>query len=263
MLPGLLLDFDCIGPVARSVADAKLLFEAVRGPAAVDRASLAAAWAAAQPQPMAPLRMLYAERLHGNPLDARIAESCRGAVQRLAALGHHVEHGELPLDLSFLLEAWPQIGQVGLAAAFDEHPDWQAQASPRYRELAEAGRRVPGTRVWQIAARVARLRRDCAALFERIDVIVMPAAAALPWPAAEPYPGVIDGQVVGPRGHAVYTGWVNAAGLPGLALPAAAAPDGLPIGIQLVGAYGSDDLLLELGAAYEAREPWTDRWPPL
>ena len=110
---------------------------------------------------------------------------------------------------------------------------------------------------------VARLRRECATLFERVDVIVMPAAAALPWPAHEPYPSHIDGQAVGPRGHAAYTGWVNAAGLPGLALPARPSREGLPIGIQLIGAYGQDDLLLDLGAAYEALAPWSDRWPAL
>jgi aspartyl-tRNA(Asn)/glutamyl-tRNA(Gln) amidotransferase subunit A len=110
---------------------------------------------------------------------------------------------------------------------------------------------------------VRRIRRESAALFDEIDVIVMPAAAALPWPTEEPYPRFIDGQEVGPRGHAVYTGWVNAAGLPGLALPAAPSAEGLPIGIQLIGPYGCDDLLLDLGAAYEALEPWAGRWPPL
>ncbi|MBL8360013.1 MAG: amidase [Rubrivivax sp.] len=262
-LPGLLLDFDVIGPVARTVADAHLLFDALRGPAAIDRSSLAAAWAAAQPRPAGPLRVLYVERLNGNPLDRQIAASVAAAIDRIATLGHHVETGELPLPVGFLVEAWPQIGQVGLAAMFDRHPEWEAQASPRYRELAEAGRRVPGPRVWQIVEFVRQLRHDAAVLFDRYDVIVTPAAAALPWPAHEAYPPRIDGQEVGPRGHAVYTGWVNAAGLPGLALPCAPSAEGLPIGLQLIGGYGRDDLLLDLGAACEAAAPWAHRWPVL
>ena len=74
---------------------------------------------------------------------------------------------------------------------------------------------------------------------------------------------MIDGQGVGPRGHAVFTGWVNAAGLPALALPSDPSGDGLPIGIQLIGPYGGDDALLALGAAFEAAAPWAQRWPAL
>ena len=107
------------------------------------------------------------------------------------------------------------------------------------------------------------MRRDVAALFEKVDVIVLPSAAALPWKAEDAFPNRIDGQEVGPRGHAVYTGWVNAAGLPGLALPCAPSREGLPIGLQLVGRYGGDDTLLDLGAACEAAHPWADRWPAL
>jgi aspartyl-tRNA(Asn)/glutamyl-tRNA(Gln) amidotransferase subunit A len=263
-LPGLLLDFDCIGPVGRTVADVRLLFEAIRGPAPQDRSSQAVAWAAAQrPRAAGPLRVLYVEHLDANPLDRQIAASCRAAAQQIAALGHRVEDGALPLDVSFVMQAWPEIGQVGLAAMFDQHPDWEEKASLKYRTAADSGRRVSGSRVWQIMERVTRLRRECASIFERIDVIAMPAAAALPWPASEAYPTHIDGQEVGPRGHAAYTGWVNAAGLPGLALPAAPSRDGLPIGLQLIGPYGGDDLLLDLGTAFETAAPWADRWPPL
>ena len=261
-MPALLLDFDCIGPIGRTVADVRLLFEALRGPSPHDRASQAAAWAAAQPRRTAPLRVRYVEQLDGNPLDRDIAASCRAAADTLATLGHHVEAGPLPLDVAFVLQAWPEIGQVGLAATFDRHPAWETQASEPYRAAAEQGRRVSGPRVWQIVERVAQLRREAVALFEQTDLVLMPAAAALPWPKAERYPPVIDGQPVGPRGHAAYTGWVNAAGLPGLALPAAPAPNGLPIGIQLVGPFGQDQLLLDIGAAYEAAAPWAQRWPP-
>ncbi len=263
VLPSLLLDFEVIGPLARTVADARLLFHALRGPAVIDRSSLAAAQAAAQMRRSGALRALYVERLGTAPLDPQIAASVGRAVGQIESLGHHVDAGELPLDLDFFAEAWPQIGQIGLASMFDQHPLWQAQASPKYQDMADAGRRLPASRLWQIVERVAQLRRESAAMFERVDVIVMPAVAALPWPAQEAFPPRIDGQDVGPRGHAIYTGWVNAAGLPGLALPTAPSSEGLPIGMQLIGAHGDDDTLLDLGAAYELVEPWAHRWPPL
>lgn len=263
VLPSLLLDFEVIGPLARTVADARLLFDAVRGPALVDRSSLAAAQAATQARRAGPLRVLYVERMGTAPLDPQIAQSVGAAVQKLADLGHHIDARALPLDLDFFVEAWPQIGQIGLASMFDQHPQWEAQASPKYREMADAGRRLPASRLWQIVERVKQLRRDSATLFEQLDVIVMPAAAALPWPLHEAFPRRIDGMDVGPRGHAVYTGWVNAAGLPALALPTTPSREGLPIGLQLIGAYGSDDALLTLGTAFETVAPWADRWPSL
>lgn len=258
-LPSLLLDFEVIGPLARTVADARLLFEVMRGPAAVDRSSLAAAQASSSSRTAR--RILYVERFGSAPLDPRIAASVRQAVGVLATLGHEVEAGPLPLDLDFYAEAWPQIGQIGLARMFEQHPAWEAQASDKYRAMAEQGQRLPAARLWQILDQVKRLRQASAALFQDIDVIVLPSAAALPWPKQDAYPPHIDGQAVGPRGHAVYTGWVNAAGLPGLALPCQPSPDGLPIGLQLVGPYGGDDMLLDLGAAFEAAQPWADRWP--
>jgi aspartyl-tRNA(Asn)/glutamyl-tRNA(Gln) amidotransferase subunit A len=261
VLPSLLLDFEVIGPLARTVVDAQMLFEVMRGPAAVDRSSLAAACASHEASH--PLRILYVERFGAAPLDPQIAASVGQAVQRLAALGHRVTTGALPLDLDFYTEAWPQIGQIGLAQLFERQPAWAAQASPKYLEMAQKGRQLSAARLWQILEQVKQLRRDSTALFDDIDVIVLPSAAALPWQAQEAYPTHIAGQEVGPRGHAVYTGWVNAAGLPALALPCAPSREGLPIGMQLVGRYGTDDLLLDLGAAYEAAHPWADRWPAL
>jgi len=209
------------------------------------------------------LRILYVERFGNAPLDPQIAASVRQAVQRLAGLGHEVREGALPLDLDFYAEAWPQIGQAGLAQLFERHPDWAPQASPKYRAMAEQGRAIPAARLWQILEQVKQLRRASVSLFADVDVIVLPSAAALPWKAEDAYPTRIDGQEVGPRGHAVYTGWVNAAGLPALALPCEPSREGLPIGMQLVGPYGCDDALLALGEAYEAAWPWAARWPAL
>ncbi|SDE15369.1 Amidase [Belnapia rosea] len=69
-------------------------------------------------------------------------------------------------------------------------------------------------------------------------------------------PAVIDGQAVGPRGHAVFTNFANLAGLPGIALPGRPSVSGLPIGFQLVGPTGADGLLCALAREWEAAEPW-------
>ena len=263
-LPPLLLDFEVIGPIARRVADVRLLFEALRGPHAADRDSYAAAAAGAAGAALpSRLRVLYVPTLDGAPVDAQIAASCRQAVDRLRALGHDVQTGLLPLDLGFMTTGWPVIGQIGLAWLFGWHPGWRDGASAKYLQMADTGARIPASDLWQIQQTVAQLRREVARLFTRIDLIVTPATAALPWPAEESYPAVIDGQAVGPRGHAIFTAWVNAAGLPAVALPTAASREGLPIGVQIIGAYGSDGHLLDLAAAFEAAAPQGWNWPAL
>lgn len=260
-LPQLLLDFEVVGPIARTVPDARLLFQAMRGPSPGDRRSFAAA-AARRPLPDR-LRVVYAARIGDAPVDPQIAASCRAAALRLAELGHEVVEGELPLDVSAVVAQWPQVGQVGLAALFERHPGWRTGAADKYLEMAAQGAAIPAAALWNLLEAVERLRGDAARLFTQVDLIVTPSAAALPWPAEQAYPPVIAGRAVGPRGHAVYTGWVNAAGLPALAVPAAPSSESLPIGLQFIGDYGSDDALLELGAAFEAHAPWADRRPPL
>jgi aspartyl-tRNA(Asn)/glutamyl-tRNA(Gln) amidotransferase subunit A len=252
VLPSLLLDFEVIGPFARTVSDARLLFDVMRNPREEKSRSTPATTG---------LRVLYVERFGSAPLDPQVAASVGAAVRALEGLGHRITVGALPLDLDFYAEAWPQIGQAGLAALFEQHPDWRAQASEKYVAMAEQGRALSAARLWRILEHVKQLRRDAAALFDDVDLIVMPSAAALPWPAELAYPDTIDGQAVGPRGHAVYTGWVNAAGLPGLALPCAPSKEGLPIGMQIIGPRGADDLLLQVGEAFEAAQPWAHRWP--
>ena len=67
----------------------------------------------------------------------------------------------------------------------------------------------------------------------------------------------------GPRGHAVYTGWVNACGHPAINLPCDPARNGLPIGFQLVARYGQDELVFRVAAQYERAAPLAARWPAL
>lgn len=263
-LPSLLLDFEVIGSLARTVADARTLFNVLRGPLPLDRNSYAAAAASAIcSKTNKPLRILYVPTLSDAPVDPEIAAHCKHATGIFQKMGHTVSEDAMPLALDFMTDAWPLIGQVGLARLFERYPQWRDSASAKYIDMAEQGARHSAARLWAIMEDVEHLRRDCANLFNRYDVVITPATAALPWPAQQAFPPVIAGQTVGPRGHAIFTGWVNAAGLPALAVPVEPSSSGLPMGIQLISSYGADDLLLNLGETYEAAAPWAHRWPLL
>lgn len=255
-----LLDFEVVGPIARTVTDARLLLGIMAGPHRRDRRSLYVASDGPAPDP---LRVLYVPRFGGNPLDPEIAESCAGAARALEAVGCRVEEGDLPFDVEPLNEIWPLFAQVAVAFLLDRNPARRDEAADKFIAMAEEGARIPAHRYLGAIETVEAFRRTVADAFRDIDIIMTPSAAALPWPAAVPYPPRIDGTPVGPRGHAVYTGWVNACGHPGISLPAAPSAGGLPIGFQLVGDFGSDDLVLDLAARYEAACPWADRWPAL
>ncbi len=62
---------------------------------------------------------------------------------------------------------------------------------------------------------------------------------------------------------ASFTAAFNTTGQPAITLPLHQTPDGLPVGIQLVAAYGREDLLLRVAAQLERARPWTDRIPPV
>lgn len=256
-LPQILMDFEVIGPVARSVEDLHLLFDILMGPHRTDPISRAL-----QPNPVTAkgLRILYVDRFGDNPCDPAILTSVSAAAEIIEDLGHTIVHGELPLDLSDINAFWARFGQIGLAHLRARLPEVAQKATLKYLTAADEGDAVPARDLFASIEAVRRLRADMSQLMGDWDLIMTPTAAAQPWSADKPFPETIDGQAVGPRGHAIYTGWVNAAGHPAIALPAAPDAKGLPIGYQLIGDLGSEQMLLQLATEVEAAGPgW--RWP--
>ena len=259
-LPAILLDLEQIGPIARTSGDLIALLSLLVAPDARDplcRAMPPFAVPATPPRQ----RILYVPRFGAAPVDPEIAASVAAAARRLEDLGHGVEEGQPPFGAEELAAVFGPIGQSGLAwlmAAKSGEP-----TAPMLREMAAAGRGLPAAALFSALDGIAAFRRRMAGFFGAWDLILTPAAAALPWPAGEIAPPTIAGQPVGPRGHAIFTNFANIAGLPGLALPSAPAAAGLPIGFQLVGPAGSDGLLCALAREWEAAEPWAGRWPAL
>jgi aspartyl-tRNA(Asn)/glutamyl-tRNA(Gln) amidotransferase subunit A len=242
--PVILLDCEVIGPIARTVADTRALFHALAGTPGLPPA----------PAPR-PLRILYVRQFGGSPVDPEIAASVEKAAKHLGAFGHRVDDGEAPFDVDALNRAWPVISQAGLAWLMQSYADRFGVISPPMQDMARAGAALTATAYCAAVDVITRLRQTLHAFFEHTDLIMTPSIAALSWPAAEPFPPMIAGQSVGPRGHAVFTAFANMAGCPAISIPCAASKSGLPIGFHLVGPVGQDELVLATAAQYEKRHP--------
>lgn len=260
-LPAIFSDLEQIGPLARTMADLIALTAALAAPDAGDPA------ARFLPEFVIPktaprLRILFIPRFGAHPVDAEIAASCAGAARAMAALGHVVEEGSAPWDVDAINAAAQSVAPAGLAWLMAQKGAEPAGAA--LRAAAEAGRAMDAPTLFGALHAMREFRSHLSArVFTRWDALLTPAAAALPWTATDSHPTTIAGQAVGPRGHAVFTAFANAGHLPGLTLPCAPAANGLPIGVQLVGAPGADATLCAVGAEYAAANPYADRRPPL
>jgi aspartyl-tRNA(Asn)/glutamyl-tRNA(Gln) amidotransferase subunit A len=261
--PAILLDFEAIGPMARTVADIVLAMQAISEYDARDPLSLTFADHPFDVPSASRLRILYVPSFGTSPVDSEIAASVASAALVMADLGHRVEEGNTPFDIDALTQPWSFISQVGLAWLLRSHANYKGKLTPAIEEMAVKGSTVTGADYYAALDAVKALQANLSLFFNRYDLIMTPSAAALPWPAETAYPRIIAGQEVGPRGHAIFTAFANMAGCPGISIPATPSTDGLPIGFQLVSAPGGDGLLCAVAAQFEIARPWADRHPPL
>ncbi len=263
-LPAIFLDYEVAGLITRSVDDVIALMQVLSEPDPRDAASSAFAQLPfAVPELLPTLRILYIPAFGDAPVDPQIKASVTLAADQLRALGHEVTTSAR-FDLADAVSArWMLLAQAGLAQMLTARTAWRHLLSPAALANADAGAALPATALFELLQLVDQMRNGLGELFAAHDLLLTPAAAALPWPIAQDHPPQIAGRAGGPRGHAVFTGFVNAAGLPAIALPCAPSSKGLPIGLQLVGRFRQDGLLCAIARQYEAAQPWQARWPPL
>ncbi len=263
-LPQLLLDMEVIGPLTRSVRDQALLFDILAQSDRRDHRSRPFSAARSLDllfDPPKPLHIIAVEQFGAAPLDPDIRSSFRQMVELMGTLGHRIQSGELPLSIDAINESWPAIANISLGLLLKRQPKMRDLASAKY--VGWADQPYGASHLLAITEIISELRNQAAAVFGSVDIIMTPACAAMPWPTSIDFPPTIDGQPVGPRGSAVYTGWVNATGHPAITVPGQRSPTGMPIGIQFVGDFGQDELLLRLAQQIEHHQSWLADWPTL
>lgn len=258
--PPILLELEVIGAIGRTTADLAAAMTVVSrpDPGAVAQSGFGPIEVGLRTA--SPRRILYVPTFPAAPVDPEVAASVAMAATALRDLGHIILDGSSFKLADALNAAWPTIAQTGLAWLMRGRPERLPALGPDIRAMAESGAGLSASDYFEALHTALVLRQDLAALFTTTDLVLTPTAAALPWPAEETHPTLIAGQLVGPRGSAIFTGFVNAAGLPAISIPCRPSSSGLPIGFQLVAPWGRDEDLLAIAAAYEAAHPWPMSW---
>jgi aspartyl-tRNA(Asn)/glutamyl-tRNA(Gln) amidotransferase subunit A len=264
-LPGIFLEFEVAGGMGRTVQDVRKLMSVLSGQDL--------ALTTAEESRVLQARVVYMPRFGTHPVDAGIAQSVKQAASRLQDLGLQVDEGPSLPAFESINAIWPELSNAGLAwmaGKPGQWPEFRLRAGERLdlglcgaaaRESFDAGFAMKADDFFEVMDRVKSLAGQLEDCFSRHDFILTPATAALPWSVGQSHPPEINGTAAGPRGHAVFTAFANAAGLPAIALPTAPV-NGLPVGLQLVGRKDADAALFALSQHYEAAHPWAGRRPP-
>jgi amidase len=253
------------GPLARTVGDAALLLDIVAGqhPADLHKPPSVDLVAAAGRDP-GRLRIALAWRpalTHArHSLHPEVRRAVAALAEALARLGHEVAEARPRyglIGLSFIPRA-----TAGLARIADLHPD-HSLLDPRTRAAVKTGRRLSGRPLRRARAREAEQHRRIGTIFDRYDVVLTPTTATPP-PRIGTFDGLSRTRTDRTMIAACPYAWPwNLLGWPGVNVPAGFTPDGLPVGAQLLGPAGSEELLVSLAAQLEDDRRWYAQHPEL
>jgi len=250
-----------VGPMARTIADVRLLFEVMAGPDPGDALSAPIPLRAYRETELRGMRIGI---LESDALGVATPET-RAAVERasklLGARGFAVEPFRVN-GLDRALDLWwfffgPVIGNL-IRESIAGHED---QISPMLREyLSSANSEGPITLEQFMKACADRdlLRAEILCQMQDTPILLSPVSTS---------PAFRHGQGnyspgTGYRDTMRFSQWLNLTGFPGASVPLGLSNEGLPIGIQVIGRPFEDELVLAVAEAIEqARGPWQP--PPL
>lgn len=257
-----ILDVD--GPIARNVADAALMLDAMAGEHPEDPLSLApppVPFLRAALEPVAPKRVAWSPDLGISPLHPEVRAVCTRAVGAFAALGVAVEE-RCPdfgaAEQTFqVLRNMQRVG--GTMELLDRYRDTLSPEIVHYssRGLSHTARDIA-------LAELARstLYQNMATLFETFDLLVTPTVMVPPFAVGQRHVMEVEGITLPD-----FFAWlrltlaITVTSCPAISVPCGFTAGGLPIGLQLVGKPHGEAALLSAAALLEAQFPYAGLLP--
>ncbi|HTS96464.1 MAG TPA: amidase [Streptosporangiaceae bacterium] len=209
-------------------------------------------------------------RAEGYLDDPECRAAVAGAARLLESLGHHVAESspEAMFEEAFV-HHFTTIISADTAATFRAfemllgHSISDDEIEPRNAFYRQAGAAMEVVTYLESRAWLGMWARRMASWWTGHDLLLTPTVGApspeLGWFTAEG-PEVEGRRVVS---YIPYTAQFNMTGQPAVTLPLHWTPGGLPVGVQLVAAYGREDLLVRVASQLEQAAPWAQRHPPV
>jgi amidase len=258
------------GPIARTVADAAMLLDAMIEGGDYQYATRAPSWdggallnAAVRGEGRFEIGVMTTspwDSAYDISLSAEARAALDEAVVELGVLGHGIEQLRLEDDDTYG-PAFRTIWQAG-AANIPAEGEQLELLEPLTQWLVERGRALGARELGAALVTLTAFERSIIRQFSHVDAVLTPALAMTPRPVGW-YDSVdpernFEQQVQ----YTPYTSFANVSGLPAISLPVSMTADGLPMGVQLVGRPGGEHTLLAIGAQLERRFAWQRRHPP-
>lgn len=248
-----------VGPLARTVADLRLLFEVIAGPDAGDALSAPVPMRNINSRELRGLRIGILENPELGRATPETLSTIRRAAQHLCDLDYRVE----PITLKQLDRAldlwWFFFGPCVADLLRDGARGQESSLSPmlkHYLDVCAAEPPVTLESFQRSCSERDRLRADLLGQLGDIPILLSPVSTA---PAFKHGQGTYQpGDPYNYRDTMRFCQWLNLAGFPGLSLPFGHSPEGLPINVQLIGRPYEEELLLAVAESLEqARGPWS------
>ena len=246
------------GPLARNVGDAALLLDALRGHGITHRAtspgSQPTSFSDVFAAPPGRLRIGVTLRHPWEDfVDTPLDHSALAAHSRVRALLEDQGHTVVDLDWSPRAgypEAFTTIWKAS-AVGLDLTPEQRQLLEPLTAYLVEEGDALPASVLATALRELWAFEEHTIRSFADVDVVLTPGLATAPprigfYDSEDPERNFSQQVQVTP-----YSSFVNVSGLPALALPVMLNPEGLPVGVQVIGRPGGDQTLLQLGHQLE------------
>ena len=242
------------GPLARTVRDLALMLSVMAGPdprIPISLAKSGGAFANLKAQ-MRGRRVAWSADLGGLcAVDPEVGAAVRLAAERFAALGCVIE--EAAPDWH---DAPEIIGPLRAHRTSIVMADLRGRAAdienPWLREFIDRADRLSLGEVGTAEAKRSRYWERTAAFFERYSLLLAPATQFTAFAKEADFPPVIAGRTMNNVVETILATYaVTIAGLPALSVPCAKSAKGMPIGLQIIGGWRSDDDVLGAGIAFE------------